>query len=92
MGRCSLFMITFGIAEHIQIDTPQSFAVTSMIRKPDAGCNDYARLKQQRLDDCIDQIRGRFGNRSIVAASLLDTLPIPDDDRDMVRMPGLMYA
>jgi len=50
------------------------------------------RLKQQRLDDCIDQIRGRFGNRSIVSASLLDTLPIPDDDRDMVRMPGLMYA
>ena len=51
-----------------------------------------ARLKQQRLDDCIDQIRGRFGNRSIVSASLLDSLPVPNDDRDMVRMPGLMYA
>ena len=54
--------------------------------------SDQNRFCQQRLDDCIDQIRGRFGNRSIVAASLLDTLPIPDDDRDMVRMPGLMYA
>ena len=51
-----------------------------------------ARLKQQRLDDCIDQIRGRFGNRSIVAANLLRPTPIPDDDRDMVRMPGLMYS
>lgn len=51
-----------------------------------------SRLKRQRLDDCIDQIRGRFGKQSIMAASLLDALPIPDDDRDMVRMPGLMYA
>lgn len=51
-----------------------------------------SRLRQQRLDDCIDQIRGRFGNRAIVSASLLTPVPIPNDDRDMVRMPGLMYA
>ena len=51
-----------------------------------------SRLKRQQLEDCIDQIRGRFGNRSIIAASLMEALPIPRDDRDMVRMPGMMYT
>ena len=50
------------------------------------------RLRQQQLEDCIDHIRGRFGNRSILSASLMRGLPMPNDGRDNVRMPGMMYT
>jgi len=49
------------------------------------------RMRLEKLDSCIDDIRRRFGNRSVVSASLLGGLPIPGDGRDEVRMPGMMY-
>lgn len=49
------------------------------------------RMRQQKLDDCIDEIRGRFGNQSIIPAALLGDLHMPKDDRHLVRMPGMMY-
>lgn len=50
------------------------------------------RMRRQQLEDCIDQIRGRFGNHSIFAASLMGDLHMPGDGRHEVTMPGMMYT
>lgn len=49
------------------------------------------RIRQQKLEDCIDSIRSRFGKRSIVSASLLGDLHMPNDSRELVQMPSQMY-
>ena len=48
--------------------------------------------RRSKLDLCIDRIRGRFGDHSILSASLLKDMPMPEDGRELVRMPGLMYS
>lgn len=50
------------------------------------------RMRRQKLEDCIDEIRGRFGNHSIYAASLMGDLHMPNDGRHEVTMPGMMYT
>ena len=53
---------------------------------------DHARReKQERLQDAIEEIRGRFGKRAITNAVLMGDLKMPDDGRHIVKMPGLMY-
>lgn len=54
--------------------------------------DDEKRCRRQKLDDCIDDIRSRFGKRSIIAASLMGDLHMPDDGRHEVKMPGMMYS
>ena len=49
------------------------------------------RDKQERLQGAIEEIRDRFGKRAITNAILLGDLKMPDDGRDTVKMPGLMY-
>ena len=49
------------------------------------------REKKERLQDVIEDLRSRFGKQSITYASLLGDLKMPDDGRDKVKMPGLMY-
>lgn len=49
------------------------------------------RLRRQMLDDCVFQIRRRFGKHAIMSASLLGDLKMPDDGRHEVKMPGLMF-
>ena len=49
------------------------------------------RDKQERLQGAIEEIRDRFGKRAITNAILLGDLKMPDDGRDKVKMPGLMY-
>ena len=43
-----------------------------------------------RLDDCIEEIRRRFGKKAIFQACLLGDLKMPCDNRDKVIMPGQM--
>lgn len=43
-----------------------------------------------RLDDCIEDIRRRFGKRAVFQACLLGDLKMPFDSRDKVVMPGVM--
>ncbi len=50
------------------------------------------RRRRQRLEDCVDDIRSRFGKHSIYAASLMGDLHMPDDGRHEVKMPGMMYS
>lgn len=43
-----------------------------------------------RLDDCIEDIRRRFGKQAVFQACLLGDLKMPFDNRDKVVMPGVM--
>lgn len=54
--------------------------------------NAQKHIRRQKLDDCIDEIRGRFGQKSIYAASLMGDIHMPNDDRQLVRMPGMLYS
>lgn len=49
------------------------------------------RLRREKLEDTIDELRGRFGNRCIYSASLMGDLKMVLDGTDKVKMPGLMY-
>ena len=54
--------------------------------------SDYeARDKRRALDDAVDEIRRRFGYRSICAASLMGDLKMAQDRCETVMMPGIMY-
>ena len=47
--------------------------------------------RRERLEDAIEILRSRFGKRAITYATLLGDLKMPDDERHLVRMPGLMH-
>lgn len=44
--------------------------------------------RREKLDDCIEEIRQRFGQRSIYQACLHGDIKMPMDNRHMVQMPG----
>ena len=50
------------------------------------------RRKREQIQDAVEDIRGRFGKRAITYATLLKDLKMPDDGRDKVKMPGMMYT
>lgn len=50
------------------------------------------RDRRERLEDTIENLRGRFGKSAITYACLLGDLKMPGDGRDKVKMPGLMYS
>ena len=53
--------------------------------------NDYAVWdKRRRLDDAVDELRQRFGNRIIYPACLHGKLPIAQDRCETVPMPSPM--
>ena len=47
--------------------------------------------RRERLQDAIEELRGRFGKTAITYATLLGDLKMPDDGRNQAKMPGLMY-
>jgi DNA polymerase-4 len=53
--------------------------------------NAVKRAKKESLEDAVESIRSRFGKRAITYVTLLGNLKMPDDGRDTVKMPGLMY-
>ena len=48
--------------------------------------------RQNRIDDAVEQIREKFGKKAIYSASLMGDIKMPNDGRDIVRMPGQMYS
>ncbi len=50
------------------------------------------RAKMERLQDAIEDVRSRYGKRALTYATLMKDLKMPDDGRDTVKMPGLMYS
>lgn len=57
----------------------------------DMFCDTLRREKRNTLDDAVDEIRQRFGYRSICAASLMGDLNMAQDKCETVTMPSLMY-
>ncbi len=49
------------------------------------------RERREKLENTVEEIRSRFGKRSVTYAVLLGNLKMPGDGREKVRMPGLMY-
>ena len=49
------------------------------------------RIKQEHLEDTIEQIRSRFGKRSVGSALLMGEIKIPDSKIHQVVLPGLMH-
>ena len=45
----------------------------------------------EKVQDAVEEIRGRFGKSAITYACLMGDLKMPTDGRDKVKMPGLMY-
>ncbi len=50
------------------------------------------RAGMERLQDAIEDVRTRYGKRALTYAALLKDLKMPDDGRDSVKMPGMMYS
>lgn len=48
--------------------------------------------RRDRLEDTIDRIRMRFGNRAIYSASLMGDIKMPGRGVHEVVMPGIMYT
>ena len=49
------------------------------------------RERRERLEDCVEEIRGRFGKEALTYCTLLGDLKMPGDGREKVKMPGMMY-
>lgn len=49
------------------------------------------RIAKEKVQDVVEEIRGRFGKGAITYACLMGDLKMPTDGRDKVRMPGIMY-
>lgn len=47
--------------------------------------------RREKLEDAIEELRGRFGKHAITYSILLGDLKMPDDGRHSVKMPGMMY-
>jgi DNA polymerase-4 len=47
--------------------------------------------KRERLENAVESIRSRFGKNAVTYATLLGDLKMPNDGRDSVKMPGMMY-
>ena len=54
--------------------------------------DEQRRMRRQKLEDCVDEIRNRFGKRAIFSAALMGELNMPDDGRHEITMPGMMYS
>ena len=48
-------------------------------------------MAMEKIQDAVEEIRGRFGKSAISYACLIGDLKMHTDGRDKVKMPGLMY-
>lgn len=48
--------------------------------------------RRERLEDAVEELRGRYGKHAITYGSLLGDLKMPDDGRHQVKMPTMMYT
>ncbi len=49
------------------------------------------RARRIRLEDAVEAVREKYGKKALTYAFLLGDKKMPDDGRETVRMPGLMY-
>ena len=48
-------------------------------------------IAREKVQNAVEEIRGRYGKSAITYAVLLGDLKMPCDGRDKVKMPGMMY-
>ena len=49
------------------------------------------RDRREKLEQTVEALRERFGKNAVTYAILLGDLKMPDDGRDLVKMPSAMY-
>lgn len=64
----------------------------SQVEQLDLFFNTAKRYRRISLEDAIESLRGRYGKKAVTYATLLGDLKIPNDGRDSVKMPGIMYT
>ena len=47
--------------------------------------------RKEKLQDAIEDVRERYGKGALTYAVLMGNLHMPDDGREKVRMPNIMY-
>lgn len=50
------------------------------------------RDRRVRIQDAVEEIRGRFGDSAISYAVLMGDIKMPHDGRELVKMPSIMYS
>ena len=50
------------------------------------------RDRRVRIQDAVEEIRGRFGDSAISYAVLMGDIKMPHDGRELVQMPSIMYS
>ena len=88
-----LFQERYNWSQHVRA---VCIRATDLIPKSEAEqmslfIDNEKRERRERLENTIEELRGRFGKRSVTYAALLGDLKMPGDGREKVRMPGLMY-
>lgn len=63
----------------------------SSYRPESLFCSNKKLEKMEKVEETVDLIRRMFGRSAIRPASSLANLKIPDDGRDEVTMPGMMF-
>lgn len=88
-----LFQERYNWSQHVRA---VCIRATDLIPKSEAEqmslfIDNEKRERRERLENTIEELRSRFGKRSVTYAALLGDLKMPGDGREKVRMPGLMY-
>lgn len=63
----------------------------SEVEQLDLFVDTARRDKRAKLEDAVEDIRRRYGKKALTYAVLMGDLKMPDDGRDIVRMPSPMY-
>lgn len=50
------------------------------------------RDRRVRIQDAVEEIRGRYGDSAISYAVLMGDIKMPHDGRELVKMPSIMYS
>ena len=88
-----LFKSNYGWRTHVRAVTVRAIDLVPVNTTEQLSLfNDNERReRRERLEDCVEEIRGRFGKDSLTYCALLGDLKKPGDGRETVKMPGMMY-
>lgn len=74
--------VTVRAIELVPHSTPDQLSIFTDMGKVD---------RREKLEDAVEELRGRFGKQSITYGVLMGDLKMPNDGRHQVKMPGMMY-
>lgn len=74
--------VTVRAIELVPHSTPDQLSIFTDMGKVD---------RREKLEDTVEELRGRFGKQSITYGVLMGDLKMPNDGRHQVKMPGMMY-